>query len=226
MAIEVIEFDLISSLEPAEIWARSPLNRERIDAVLAGPGLPLVVPAAQSEALRLTFAKLLDLALPHILLFPKEGSNSQFDKYVHAVIALQKEWNSVNKYRNCPPQPPSEWMAATVSWMKGSLRNASRNGRTPEIGHADFFRPVLAFYTLAFGRPPSATPRGPTFRFVRILWSQLAMAITEPKWPPMSDAAMLARIGQNRIVADEDCSFAEALLARFSEDGALQPPMH
>lgn len=152
MTIEVIEFDLMSSLEPADIWARSPLNRERMDVVLADLRLPLVVPAAQSETLRLTFAKLLDLALPHVLLFPTEGSNSQFDKYVHAVIALQNEWNAVNKYRNCPPRPPGEWMNATMLWMKEILRNAPRNARAPQIGHADFFRLVLAFYALAFGR--------------------------------------------------------------------------
>ena len=198
-----VPFELMTSLVPDDVWARSPLHRESIDRVLAAPKLLITVPPTDMEALRLTLSKLLDFAIPGVLLWPKDGPRGRFDPYVDALVALQTEWNKVKNFRNAPPRPPVEWLEDTIRWAKERLSAAPESGRPPEVGHDDFFRPLLAFYALAFGRKPSATPDGPTYRFMRALWRELEERRIDPPWPAISDAAMLARIKRNRDVSKD-----------------------
>ena len=46
-----VPFELMTSLVPDDVWARSPLRRESIDRVLAAPKLLITVPPTDATAL-------------------------------------------------------------------------------------------------------------------------------------------------------------------------------
>lgn len=194
---ESVSFDLCGSLAPSDVWLRSPLKRERLARVLAAPGLPFAS-GMDGEPLMLTAAKLLDMAIPHVLFWSKPANQAKIGDYMAAVIALAQASNAMLLHSNAPPPIPPSWLRETQAWVQEAHEKAPSAGRLPEDGHERFFSPMAAFYKLAYGRRPAATPDGPTQRFFRCLWEELRSAIRSHGWPPINDRGLLARISAAR----------------------------
>ena len=206
----------LSSFVPADIWYRCPLKREQISAVMASVGHAVAI-VGDSDALLLAIAKSIDHAYPHILYLRRMMPERIAKKYADAFMELLRASSTVGvwEFRDAPPRIPVEWLEANRVWLEARTGTDGAKGRPGNVGDADFFKITLAAYRLAFGREPSPNPTGPTLRFLRGICDALELAISQPKWPRISDAMLIAGIRQYRDEASHD--LVAAIFARCQE---------
>ncbi len=204
-----------TDFDPEQVWAKSPASLEMIDRVLAAPQLPFAVLDSELDWLRLAFALQLRFAVPHVLIYRRMASQAKLSPYLDTFLALINSWQALRNYRNVPPKPDAAWLIETRDWAQRNSTETPTTGRIPDDGDQFFFGAVLAIYRFAYGRGPSATLGGPTFRFCRSLWDELTELIDEPRWPPINDRALHKRIAlhKNADLSDKTSFLpAEALV--------------
>ena len=184
---EELSYEAERALDPTSIWKRSPLDRFAIDRVLSSAKIPLTVQSDKEEAIRATLALVLDFAIPHILIYPKEANKNQLSEYLTVFGNLVDQVNKLATFRNAPPKPPEDWVAEVSKWATETYLEAPENGSPRKTGQATFFIYLLAFYEFAYQRKPSHTPDGPTFQFIGAVCREMKAAIVDPPWPFLSD---------------------------------------
>ncbi len=132
--------------------------------VLAAAGLPFAGGVDPDEPARL-LARLLAIAGPRLgrpsrsALPPREVA-----ALLRAASALLDAEHRLRDAADPPPAVPVAYLDALLAWS-GRAALADRRG-APARGLPFAARPLLALYSLAFGRRPSAARGGPAWRFV------------------------------------------------------------
>jgi hypothetical protein len=120
-------------------------------------------PAADCDALYDTLSRLMRKAARKLA--RPEARSDQAAKLGRCLSALQEAMSECAETRFPPPPLPASYVEKLELWIDAYSTPFLGTGRPPSDFNFFVYPRVLAFYSFAFGREPSASP-GPTHRFL------------------------------------------------------------